>query len=351
MQLKLFEEEKKPGIHIDKPIRLIELFGGYGSQSMAMRNIGADFVPWKLVEFDRFAVASYNAVHGTHFETTDIRGVHGNDLEITGKDKYCYFMFYSFPCTDLSVAGKMAGMSKGSGTRSGLLWEVERILYELKGMDSLPQMLCCENVPQIVSTKNKPDFDLWCKSLADLGYFSTWRILNAKDYGVPQNRNRFFMLSFLGKDYEYEWPEPVPLTRRLKDVLEDEVDEKYYINNEKADRLIQDLEERGVIGNETVKTNGKDIVKKIDIATTFSARDSKGFSESFQCMNGVVERTENSCGGGGRKCVDLTVNSPKEREVANCIIARTDCGISNLLSTGTGVVENWSSAEQQRNTF
>lgn len=116
MQLKLFEEEKKPGIHIDKPIRLIELFGGYGSQSMAMRNIGADFVPWKLVEFDRFAVASYNAVHGTHFETTDIRGVHGNDLEITGKDKYCYFMFYSFPCTDLSVAGKMAGMSKGSGT-------------------------------------------------------------------------------------------------------------------------------------------------------------------------------------------------------------------------------------------
>lgn len=77
MQLKLFEEEKKPGIHIDKPIRLIELFGGYGSQSMAMRNIGADFVPWKLVEFDRFAVASYNAVHGTHFETKDIRNVKG----------------------------------------------------------------------------------------------------------------------------------------------------------------------------------------------------------------------------------------------------------------------------------
>lgn len=139
-------------------------------------------------------------------------------------------------------------MSKGSGTRSGLLWEVERILRELKETDSLPQILCCENVPQIVSTKNKPDFDLWCKSLSDLGYFSTWRILNAKDYGVPQNRNRFFMLSFLGKDYEYEWPEPVPLDRRLKDVLENEVDEKYYIKNEKADRLIQDLAERGVIG-------------------------------------------------------------------------------------------------------
>lgn len=132
------------------------------------------------------------------------------------------------------MAGKMAGMSKGSGTRSGLLWEVERILHELKETDSLPQILCCENVPQIVSKKNKPDFELWCKSLSDLGYFSTWRILNAKDYGVPQNRNRFFMLSFLGKDYEYEWPEPVPLTRRLKDVLEDNVDEKYYINSGKG---------------------------------------------------------------------------------------------------------------------
>lgn len=182
-------------------------------------------------------------------------------------------------------------MSKGSGTRSGLLWEVERILRELKETDSLPQILCCENVPQIVSTKNKPDFDLWCKSLSDLGYFSTWRILNAKDYGVPQNRNRFFMLSFLGKDYEYEWPEPVPLDRRLKDVLENEVDEKYYIKNEKADRLIQDLAERGVIG-------------------------------------------------GGRECIDLTVNSPQKREVANCVVARTDCGISNLRSTGTGVVES-----------
>lgn len=193
-------------------------------------------------------------------------------------------------------------MSKGSGTRSGLLWEVERILRELKETDSLPQILCCENVPQIVSTKNKPDFDLWCKSLSDLGYFSTWRILNAKDYGVPQNRNRFFMLSFLGKDYEYEWPEPVPLDRRLKDVLENEVDEKYYIKNEKADRLIQDLVERGVIG-------------------------------------------------GGRECIDLTVNSPQKREVANCVVARTDCGISNLRSIGTGVVESWGSAEPERNTF
>lgn len=97
MQLELFEEEKKPEIHIDKPIRLIELFGGYGSQSMAMRNIGADFVPWKLVEFDRFAVASYNAVHGTHFETKDIRNVKGADLEVVDKDRFVYLMFYSFP--------------------------------------------------------------------------------------------------------------------------------------------------------------------------------------------------------------------------------------------------------------
>ena len=118
-------------VHIDNKIRLIELFGGYGSQAMALERIGADFEHYRLVEFDKYAVASYNAVHGTDFTTTDIRDVHGLDLGITDTDKYTYLLTYSFPCTDLSVAGKMKGMSKGSGTRSGLLWEVERILQEI----------------------------------------------------------------------------------------------------------------------------------------------------------------------------------------------------------------------------
>lgn len=234
-----------PEIHIDKPIRLIELFGGYGSQSMALERIGADFEPYFLCEFDEPAVRSYNAVHGTNFKPSDIRDVHGADLKICDTDKYFYLLTYSFPCTDLSVAGKMAGMAKGSGTRSGLLWEVERILRELyESGAELPQCLFMENVPQVTSEQNAGDFNSWRAFLQKLGYTSYLEILNAKDYGVAQNRERAFMFSFLGEVY-YEFPKSVPLEKRLKDYLEDEVDEKYYLKSEKAQELISQLVESG----------------------------------------------------------------------------------------------------------
>ena len=118
-QLYIFDMTR-PTFQIDKPIRLIELFAGVGSQAMALRDLGADFEHCRVVEFDRFAVSSYNAIHGTDFETTDIRNISGVDLGICGTDKFCYIMTYSFPCQDLSVAGKQKGMTKGSGTRSGL---------------------------------------------------------------------------------------------------------------------------------------------------------------------------------------------------------------------------------------
>ena len=129
MQLTINDLFKRP-LSIDKPIRLIELFGGVGSQAMALRNIGANFEHYKLVEFDKYPVASYNAIHGTNFEPLDIRNVHGEDLEIIDTKKYTYILTYSFPCQDLSLAGKQRGMTKGTGTRSGLLWEVERLLTE-----------------------------------------------------------------------------------------------------------------------------------------------------------------------------------------------------------------------------
>lgn len=133
---------------INKKIRLIELFAGYGSQAMALERLGVDFEHHLVCEFDEFAVKSYNSVHCTNFEKSDIRDLKGEDLKITEKDKYYYILFYSFPCTDLSLAGKQAGMSRGSGTRSGLLWEVERLLKESKeqGLE-LPDLLMMENVP------------------------------------------------------------------------------------------------------------------------------------------------------------------------------------------------------------
>lgn len=233
-QLNLFSLDKQP-FRIDKPIRLIELFSGLGSQAMALRDLGADFEHYRAVEFDKFAMASYNAIHGTDFKPTDIRDIKGEDLGICDCDKYCHILTYSFPCQDLSVAGKQLGMAKGSGTRSGLLWEVERLLNECA---KLPQVLIMENVADVHNKKNMPDFQKWLDFLESKGYSNYWQDLNAKNYGVAQNRLRTFCVSLLG-DYAYTFPEPIPLTKTMKDYLEDEVSEKFYIDTEKAQKLMR----------------------------------------------------------------------------------------------------------------
>ncbi len=235
-------------------IRLIELFAGIGSQSMALRDIGADFEHYRVVEFDKYAVRSYNAIHGTDFGTIDIRDLRGPDLGIVNIDKYTYLMTYSFPCQDLSVAGKQRGMTKGSGTRSGLLWEIERLLNET---ENLPQILLMENVPQVHGSKNVNDFNMWIDFLKSKGYSNFWQDLNARDYGVAQNRKRCFMVSLL-ENRTYEFPKPARLTKRMKDYLEDKVDEKYYLKTEKACRLIADLEKRGILdGKEKVTCDAR----------------------------------------------------------------------------------------------
>lgn len=118
-------------------------------------------------------------------------------------------------------------MQKGSGTRSGLLWEVERLLDECK---ELPQVLLMENVPQVIGKKNIKDFQSWRRKLESLGYSNYVQLLNAKDYGIPQNRNRCFMVSILG-EYHYTFPKKKKLELKLKDLLEDKVDEKYYLSD------------------------------------------------------------------------------------------------------------------------
>lgn len=224
-------------------VRLIELFAGYGSQAMALRNIGVPFEHYRVVEFDRFAIKSYNAVHGTDFPTMDIRDVHAADLGIVDTESFTYLLTYSFPCTDLSVAGKRKGMSRDSGTRSGLLWEVERILKEC---ENLPQFLLMENVPMVHGADNSKDFSEWISFLDSLGYRSRWQDLNAKDYGVAQNRVRCFMVSWLDKSFIYDFPEPITLTKTMQDYLEDTVDEKYYLKGDKVDELISQLVELGI---------------------------------------------------------------------------------------------------------
>lgn len=306
-----------PEFKITSPVRLVELFAGIGAQSMALRDLGVDFEHYRAVEFDRFAAASYNAVHGTGFKTTDIRSVSGADLGIRDTDRYCYIMTYSFPCQDLSVAGRQKGMTKGSGTRSGLLWEVERLLNEC---EELPQVLLMENVPQVHSKANMPDFQKWINFLEGKGYSNHWKDLNAKDYGVAQNRNRCFMVSLLGK-WNYKFPQPVPLEWKLKDYLEDEVDTKYYINTGKAQKLIQTAIDKGIlqgcVGNVNPSGNG--------------------INGNVYAGNLSPAITTNK-GEGAKICVDLSLNNPGKKTVSNCITAG-DRNISKRRGQGNGVVE------------
>lgn len=323
---------------IDKPVRLIELFAGVGSQAMAIRDLGKDFEHYKIAEWEVNAFRSYKAIHfeddvndysqnydvqwlrnellrlgisnngkepmsmkeierknevwvretynnikATH-NLVSVTNFHGKDLEINETDKFVYIMCYSFPCQDLSVAGKMKGMKKGSGTRSGMLWEVERLLDE---MNELPQVLLMENVPQVISSDNINDFHEWQDFLKSKGYTNYIQVLNSKDYGVPQNRERAFMVSILG-EYNYKFPKAEPLEIRLKDVLEPVVDEKYYLQGVKVNQLIKYV---------TEKTEIKEI---------------------------------SGCDG--------TINEPKIKDISNCIKARYDCGISNQKSDGTMVL-------------
>ena len=267
----LYEDYK-----IRNKIRLIELFAGVGSQAMALRDLGADFESYRVVEFDKYAIKSYNAIHGTNFPTLDIRNIHCEDLGIVDKQNVTYLLTYSFPCQDLSKAGKQRGMTKGSGTRSGLLWEVERILNECKDKDSLPQVLLMENVPDVIGSKNYEDFMKWYAALESMGYQSYYKVLNAKDYGIPQNRERCFMVSILG-DYNYTFPKPIPLKLKLKDMLEEKVDEKFYISDKLLNCFTDMKDRNGFVRGERFKPHDIEDDYAFSITTSAGNRATDNF--------------------------------------------------------------------------
>lgn len=207
-------------------LRVFEAFSGIGTQSMALNKLGIDFKTVAISEVDKYAIKSYNAIHGDTLNLGDISKV---DIEeVPDHDLFTY----SFPCQDISLAGKQQGFSKESGTRSSLLWEANRIIEGYR-----PKYLLLENVKNLVSKKFIEDFEEWIKHLDELGYTTYWKVLNSKDYGVPQNRERVFAVSILGDHVPFHFPEPVELVTRLKDLLEESVSEKFYLDKERTDKL------------------------------------------------------------------------------------------------------------------
>lgn len=225
----------------------------------------------------------FNNISATN-NLVNIQDVKGDDLAIVNKDEYDYILTYSFPCQDLSLAGKGKGMSDTS-TRSGMLWEVERILTECYELGSLPQILLMENVPQVHGADNVKDFNKWQLRLEELGYKNYFQDLIATDYGIPQTRNRCFMVSILG-DYSYTFPKPIPLTLKLKDLLEKEVDEKYYL----SDKQIKCLSSDKVYKNGYIR--GNQFKKNInpDVCTTITASSSDRASDTFISIKNATKK-------------------------------------------------------------
>lgn len=380
---------------IDKPIRLIELFAGYGSQSFALKYLGVPFEHHKICEWAVPSIQAYKDAHCTNDNNdyskdltkeevinylfnkgismdynqpmkleqikrlgenqirtiynniiatnnlVNVQQAKGKDLDIVDNDKYCYVLVYSFPCQDLSLSGLKKGMSRDGGTRSGMLWEVERILDECNELGTLPNVLLMENVPQVIGCNAISDFQEWRAKLESLGYSNYVEILNAKDYGIPQNRERCFMVSILG-DYNYNFPKKIPLEKKLKNLLEDNVDEKYYLSDKMIQGMINTNFESYKLENKLLDENGcaNTIIARFEgtpQCIQIKNATKKGYLDAYegdgvdisgrmQYHRGTVQRgmaqtlkTTNDVG------VVVKDDSPLKRELCNKLIANGEC--------------------------
>lgn len=265
-------------------LRVLSLFSGIGAFEKALKNIGKDFELVNYCEIDKYASKAYSMIHNVS-EDLNLHDVTKID---TSKLHDIDLITYGFPCQDISIAGRQRGFTdnKGNRTRSGLFFEALRIIEDTK-----PKYAIAENVKALTSKKFKNEFETVLNSLNNAGYTNYYAVLNAKDYGIPQNRERIFIVS-IRNDLNcglFQFPIKRKLNVRLKDYLEKEVDDKYYIDNERSRNLINQ------------------IVTK----------------------NGIIEPTP----------VDGTIFDPKVKNICNCISARYDAGIQNQKSIGCMVVE------------
>ena len=234
-------------------IRIMECFGGIGACSKALERLHIPYEIADYVEIDKYAVKSFNAMHGTNFEPQDICK--------WDKDIQVDLIMHGSPYQDFSLAGKQAGGDKDSGTRSSLMYETLRIVNKLK-----PKYVIWENVKNVISKKHIHNFNNYIEEMSRGGYTSYYQVLNAKDYGIPQNRERVFTISIrndIGKRFVF--PEKQELKLKLKDFLENNVDPKFYLSDAMIKYIVAD--------NEKWTGNNQESIINKDIASTINTNE------------------------------------------------------------------------------
>ena len=212
-------------------LKILELFGGIGACSKALERLGIEYEIADYVEIDKYAVKSFNAMHDTNFEPQDICKW-DKDIEVD-------LIMHGSPCQDFSLAGKNAGGDKDSGTRSSLMYETIRIVEKLK-----PKYVVWENVKNLLSKKHRHNFEAYLETMEQLGYVNYYQVLNAKDYGIPQNRERVFTVSILGNE-NYEFPKVQELEKIPLDFIEKNVDKKYDLTDKNIKHYQREFGSKG----------------------------------------------------------------------------------------------------------
>ena len=367
-------------IHCGLTDELVEKYQEYPSKyemadELKAKNIGYDFVKNKAYDWDKLAKRSGMKIE-RYWLAMKLTNNVGDICKVEALP-YCDILTFSFPCQSISVAGRQEGMVKGK-TRSGLVYEIVRLIEKSKENNTLPKYLMLENVSALVSKKFIGDFNNLNSFFDEIGYNVYWSLINGKDCGVPQNRNRCFAI-YIRKDIDtkkYTFPQSFDNGIRLKDVLEDEVDEKYYISDEKVKRFITQLNSNNALlyDSSQVKREGKSREYN-DFCPTLTSRDYKdpriANDNAVKQVGNISEKnsrwdnpqtgriysvdgcspTLNTCGGGQREPkilqvrdkqqigIDKSLNDTKVIDNANCITAREDRGISNRKTEGTAVLE------------
>ncbi len=316
-------------IHCGMTNEMVEKYDDYPSrEEMAqyLTDINLGYEPEKNKNFDWFKLAKKKSNDIEKYWLACKLTNNLGDISRIDELPYADFWTCSFPCTDISVAGKMKGLDPDSGTRSSLLWENIKLLKKAKNNNTLPKYIMVENVKNLVSKKFIEHFNNLISMFDDLGFNTYWSVLNGKDCGVPQNRERVFVIA-IRKDIDngtFDFPKPFDTGIRLKDVLEKSVDEKYYLSEVATRKFKLFSESKGsdikVAGSLNPDKNVQDRVRVLDTSQGLRATD---YKDPVKIVSGI----------------DKSIKDTQMIEYANCITSREDRGVSNRKSEGAAILE------------